>query len=721
MGSLFRFGGCIVASFGYSGVTAESPIDSKRIYGMADDKDKKVSAEAEKQASAEETQSSGQKAEPSTEKEAPEDFPVVGVGASAGGLDALKELFGAMPSEMGAAFVVISHQSPEHVSMLPQLLEQTTDMPVVEVRDGQKLEPDHVYISRGTPLAVEQNVLREKPSEDRRVPPLPVDLFFRSLADDRGHLAICIVLSGTGADGSVGLKAVKGAGGMAMVQKAKTARYAGMPSSAIATSLADFILSPPDMPAHLKGYCENLTVPKMPRETDEVAASAPLREIFRLLRLRVGHDFSDYKLSTLRRRIERRMNVHQLDRLEDYARLLQKNPQEIEVLFREFLIGVTRFFRDPEAYRALVEGPLSGLMEEKEEGAPLRAWIVGCGTGEEAYSIAILVREQAEALGKMFDFQIFATDLDHASIQTARTGRYPPGIANDIAADKLQHYFVKEETSYRISKEIRDMVIFAPQDVTSDPPFTRLDLLSCRNVLIYMNTSLQKRVLPVFHYALRSGGLLFLGPSETVGAQEDLFESVDRQHKVFRRREVPSNLPQLPTLAGRTGHAAAVGAEPPAEGENLMHRRQRLSALAEKMLINRFVPPAVLTNLKGEVFYIHGRTGNYLEPASGEPPGNVVEMAREGLRERLETALHQAASEDSPVRRRVRVRTNGEWDNVDLVAVKLGEPESLRDMLLITFRSVAPPPPKPDEASEAREADETDDQEGYDERTSQTR
>ena len=632
-------------------------------------------------------------------------FPVVGIGASAGGLEALKELFGEMPADTGAAFVVISHQHPDHVSMLPQLLGKTTDMLVTKVKDGAKLAPNHVYVAAGVPVTVKDNTLREEHIEERHTPPLLVDLFFRSLAEDRQHLAICIVLSGTGADGTLGLKAVKGAGGMAIVQEARTARYAGMPSSAIATSQADYVLPPARMPGRLAAYFENMTVPKLPSEQGdgEPLPNGPMRELFRLIRTRTKHDFSQYKLSTLRRRIERRINVHQLNSLEDYVRFLHDNPQEIDILSKEFLIGVTSFFRDSESFRALAEGPLAGLVEEKDDDAQFRAWVVGCGTGEEAYSLAILLHEQTEQAHKAFDIQVFATDLDEDAIQIARAGRYPSGIVNDVPADKLQRYFAKEDTSYRISKDIRDMVVFAPHDVASDPPFTRLDLISCRNVLIYMTSDLQKRLLPIFHYALRSGGLLFLGPSETVGVQDALFESLEKRHKVYRRREVPSDLPQLPSVTTPRPDAAVAQSANGEEDATRTARRHKLSAIAERMLLNRFAPPSVLTNASGDVFYIHGRTGKYLEPAGGEPPGNVTEMAREGLRERLGPALYQAAGEDGHVvRSRVRVKTNGEWAYIDLSVAKLSEPESLKGMMLITMRPAAPPP-EPDENGEAKE------------------
>ena len=626
------------------------------------------------------------------------EFPVVGIGASAGGLEALKELFGNMPTDTGMAFVVITHHHPEHVSMLPDLMGRTTSMDVVKAEDGTVLEPDHVYVATGTPITIKNRTLHEEPLGDRQHAPLAVDLFFRSLARDCEHLGICIVLSGTGADGTIGLKAVKGAGGMAMVQETKTARYAGMPSSAIATAQADYVLPVSEMPAQLVAYGRNLTLPKvLSRQTDTELPKEAMQAIFRLLRSRTGHEFSGYKMSTLRRRIERRMNVHQLNELQDYVRFLEENPREIDVLFKEFLIGVTSFFRDLEAFTALTEGPLLELMKEREEGSQIRAWVTGCGTGEEAYTLAILLRETAEKAERNFELQVFATDLDDESIETARAGRYPAGIANDVPADKLDHYFSKEENSYRISKQIRDMVVFAPQNMISDPPFTRLDLVCCRNVLIYMNGDLQRRVLPIFHYALRRGGLLMLGSSETVGAQDDLFKPVDKKNKIYRRRETAT--PQLPELPGGAGRKQASTDNEGVSQKSAPPIRKRLAAAAEKLLLERFAPPSIVVDSKGEVIYIHGRTGKYLEPAAGEPPGNILDMAREGLRERLAPTLREAAKgkKGSAVRHGVKIKTNGAWKQVELNVTRIAEPASLSGLLLVTIQP-RPGGPKEQEA-----------------------
>jgi two-component system CheB/CheR fusion protein len=637
------------------------------------------------------------------------EFPVVAIGASAGGLEALKALFGSMPVDTGLAFVVVTHQHPGHKSLLPGLLGNTTEMPVVEAVEGMKLLPDRVHVAPpGVPIVLSSKTIREKPDAGTKRKTLPIDLFFHSLAEDCGRLAICVVLSGTGADGTLGLRAVKGGGGMAMVQELESARFAGMPSSAIATSQADYVLAVEDMAEKLVKYADSLKVPKATEpleERDSVKGASrgeTLQDVFRLLRSRTGHDFSEYKLSTLRRRIERRMNVHHVKQLADYVRLLRENPHEIDILFKEFLIGVTCFFRDPESFASLADNGLVGLLKARDEGTLVRAWVVGCGSGEEAYTVAILLHEAAEKLDKHFDFQVFSTDLDSDSIECARAGRYPAGIANDIDPARLETYFEKEETSYRVRKDIRDMVVFAPQNVISDPPFTRLDLICCRNVLIYMNGDLQKRVLPMFHYALRRGGLMMLGPSETIGEFTDLFEPVDKKNRIYRKTETDS--PVLPELSGPHGAAQWRG-RTARHTPDRQQTQSRMGDAARQLLLSRFAPTCVLVNQKGDVVYIHGRTGRYLEPSHGEPPGNIFTMAREGLRERLGPALRQAAAKPGTiVRRGVRVKTNGDWTNLDLGVTRIVDPESLSGLLLITFE-----PSRKASAAEAPAEDHGDD------------
>lgn len=613
------------------------------------------------------------------------DFPIVGVGASAGGLEALEELFAQMPVDTGMAFVVVTHQHPSHTSMLPQLLAKSTKLRVVEAAEGMRLEPNRVYVGPpGGYLAVFHNTLRRMETGKFEAPHLPIDYFFRSLADDKGERAICIVLSGTGTDGTLGLKAVKGASGMTMVQEAASAKYAGMPSSAAATGLADFVLSAADMPRQLVAYARGPHLAGAHLDDSSGVMPEPMQKIFVLLRSRTGHDFSSYKSTTIRRRIERRMNLQQIKAPAEYIRFLQENPHEIDILFKELLISVTSFFRDPEAFESLASSALQDLLKARTDNYTFRIWVPGCASGEEAYSLAILMREVMEATKKHLDVQIFGTDLDNEAIDAARNGKYPDGIAVDVSAQRLERYFVREDGSYRVRKDIREMVIFAVQNVIKDPPFTKLDMISCRNVLIYLNADLQKRLLPVFHYALKPDGLLFLGPSESIGNATDLFDVINKKWKIFRRKETsPAAYPmmELPKLPLKSHLEEDVRAA------TLPQRESNIGGLVDRLLLGRFAPASVVVNDRGDIAYIHGRTGAFLEPAAGHPRLNVISMAREGLQIDLASALRQAATSGGEViREGVRVGTAGEFSHANVIVSRITEPEALRGLFLISFK-----------------------------------
>ena len=465
-------------------------------------------------------------------------FPIVGIGASAGGLEAFETFFKAMPSDSGMAFVVVAHLDPTHVSILPELIQKRTEMSVVQVADGTRIKPNTVYvIPPNKALEVLNGVLQLlEPSRPRGVS-LPIDSFFRSLAQDQGPNAVAIILSGTGTDGTLGLRAIKGETGMVMVQDEESAKYDGMPRSAIGTGLADFVLPVDKMPEQLIKYARHALLapsPKIPGATEGELPDV-LQKIYVLLRSRTGHDFSLYKRNTILRRVERRMSVHQIDDVSDYVRYLQESEHEANILFKELLIGVTSFFRDPEAFDVLKDGVLHQLLGGRPEGHTFRAWVPGCSSGEEAYSLAIILHESMERLKRHFSVQIFGTDLDADAIDVARAGRYPASIADDVGERRLKRYFTEEDDGqYRIAKAIREMLVFAPQNVIKDPPFTKLDLLSCRNLLIYLGGELQKKLLPLFHYSLRPDGVLFLGTSETIGQAADLFSLIDRKWKIFR-------------------------------------------------------------------------------------------------------------------------------------------------------------------------------------------
>ena len=612
---------------------------------------------------------------------------IVGIGASAGGLEAMEEFFHHMPPSNGMAFVVVSHQHAGHVSLLPSLLGRCTVMSVVEATDGMEVEANHVYLAPGgTNLAILHGTLHlMEPTSQERVP-LPIDYFLRSLAEDRKQAAIGIILSGTGTDGTVGLRAIKAESGMTVAQEPQSAKYQGMPRSAIDAGVVDVVQPADQMSESLLAYARNLTKPAL--LLPEHDGSQTLQKIFILLRDRTGNDFAAYKGNTIHRRIERRMNVHQIQNLKQYLRFVQANPHELDALFQELLIGVTSFFRDPQAFEALAQKGLPSLVEGKPERGVLRLWIAGCSTGEEAYSLAILLQEYLTERKLRLTLQIFASDLDSRAIETARAGLYPVGIAGDLTPARLQRFFTKEDSSYRIKKEIRDLVVFASHNVLTDAPFTKIDLLSCRNLLIYLDSRAQHKLLPLFHYALKPKSILFLGSSETIGEPEQLFTVIDRKWKLFRRTSEPGAFPHLERFPGGLMRATT-GSKAEAEVPLPPTRPLSIPTLIQQLLVSRYAPAAVVANVRGEVVYIHGHTGAYLEPAPGPPTHHLIEMAREGLRHDLATALHQAAGkEEEVVRHDIPVKANGHVIMVNLAVKKLAEPEALQGLLLVTFETV---------------------------------
>ncbi|HEX7599296.1 MAG TPA: chemotaxis protein CheB, partial [Polyangia bacterium] len=450
-------------------------------------------------------------------------FPIVGIGASAGGLAAFEAFFSGMPADTdpGMAFVLVQHLAPDHKSILTELIQRYTRMKVFEVEDGVVVRPNCAYIiPPGRDMAFLNGTLQLLEPSAPRGQRLPIDFFFRSLAQDQRERAICIVLSGTGSDGTQGVRAIKAEGGMVMAQAPSSAEYDGMPSSAIATGLVDYELLPSEMPAHLMAYCAHA----FGRRPRSITVSAPktenaLKKLFVLLRAQTGHDFSKYKPSTIHRRIERRMDVQQIESMDAYIEYAQQTPSEVEALFRDLLIGVTNFFRDEEAFKVLEEQVIPKLFAGKPAGSVIRVWTPGCSTGEEAYSMAILLQERREALKQSHTLQVFGTDIDSHAIAAARLGIFPANIAANLSPERLARFFTAEPdgSAYRIHKKIRDLLIFSEQDVIKDPPFSKLDLISCRNLLIYLGADLQRKLVPLFHYALNPGGILFLGTSESVG------------------------------------------------------------------------------------------------------------------------------------------------------------------------------------------------------------
>jgi two-component system CheB/CheR fusion protein len=601
-------------------------------------------------------------------------FPIVGIGASAGGLAAFEAFFSGMPADKdpGMAFVLVQHLAPDHKSILTELIRRYTRMQVFEVADGVEVQPNCAYIiPPNCDMAFLNGTLQLLEPVSARGQRLPIDFFFRSLAQDQHELAICIVLSGTGSDGTLGLRAIKGEGGMAMVQNPESAEYDGMPRSAINTGLVDYVLPAADIPAQLIAYSLHaFGRPPRPSTVPEPKTESELKKIFVILRAQTGHDFSQYKPSTINRRVERRMAVHQINRLDGYVKYLQQTPQEVEALFRDLLIGVTNFFRDPEAFAVLETAVIPRIFADKPPGSTFRVWICGCSTGEEAYSIAILLQEYVEKLKQNYMIQLFATDIDKQAIDQARKGFFPLGIANDITPERLSRFFTLETDgkSYRIHKGIRDMLVLSEQDVIKDPPFSKLDLITCRNLMIYMGGELQKKLIPLFHYALNPGGFLLLGTSETVGEFATLFDTTDRKQKLYQRKDDAYNAQRVP-LATFTQPISATDAslQQPAI-KKTFPQNLPLQALAEQALLGQVVQAGILVNRQGEILYLHGRTGMYLELATGGAGNyNILKMAREGLRPDLMIALHKAATQNELVRRPgLRVKTNSHFTTVNL-------------------------------------------------------
>ena len=578
-----------------------------------------------------------------------------------------------------------------------ELLQRASSMPVVQVKDRQKVEPDCVYvIPPNKDMSILHGVLHLLPQTSPRGLNLPIDFFFRSLAEDQQERSIGVVLSGMGSDGTLGLRAIKEKAGAGFVQSLGSAKFSGMPRSVIEAGLADVIASAEELPGRIAAYHQHAAYIARPELALEQRQLSALEKIFILLRAHTGNDFSLYKRSTIYRRIERRMGLHQIDKIANYVRYLRENPREVELLFKELLIGVTSFFRDPAAWDHLAQEVLPELFRSRPTTGTLRAWVPGCSTGEEAYSLAIVLSEALDQLAPQnLTFQIFATDLDRDAIEKARQGIYPANIAADISPERLRRFFHQDERGYRVRKEIREAVVFAPQNIIMDPPFTKLDILSCRNLLIYLSPELQKKLIPLFHYALNPGGILFLGSAETVGVYVTLFGPLDGKSRIYRRLDVAVGAQPVEFPPGLSG--PLMGAVTESESmEPSKTPPPNLPLLADRVIVQRFAPAAILTNDKGDILYISGRTGKYLEPAAGKANLNVFAMAREGLRYELSGAFASAVREGGPVVvRGLKVATNGSSQTVDLTVQRLSEPKELRGSMLIAMADVVAAPLEP--------------------------
>ncbi len=617
-------------------------------------------------------------------------FPIVGIGASAGGLEALEQFLRHVPEGCGMAFVIVQHLDPTHKGIMPELLQRTTKMEVFQVRDRMRVRPDCVYvIPPNKDMSILHGVLHLFDPIEPRGLRLPIDFFLRSLAEDRLERSIGVILSGMGSDGTMGLRAIKEKAGFALVQEPASAKFDSMPRSAIDAGLADLVAPVELLPVKISDYLRHALVLTNKDSLLEEKDQSALEKVLILLRTKTGQDFSMYKKNTVYRRVERRMIIHQIDRIASYVRYLQGNPQELELLFKELLIGVTSFFRDPLAWEQLQCKAITALLANRPGGGTLRAWSAGCSTGEEAYSLAMIFKEALEQIKPKprVSLQIFATDLDRDAIDKARQGFYPANIVADVSPERLRRFFIKEENGYRVGKEIREMVTFATQNLIMDPPFTKLDIIICRNLLIYLTPDLQKKIVPLFHYCLNPGGTLFLGSAESVSAFTESFAPLNIKAKLYQRRESilpaePLAFPPsfIPALAGVTKELT------------ILKPAANLQSLADQLLLQHFSPPAVLTTGSGDILYISGRTGKYLEPAAGKANLNIFAMAREGLRFELGSAFQQALRQKTAITvKGLKIGTNGGTQTVDITVKAIEEPEPLRGMVLIVFNDAAPP------------------------------
>lgn len=621
-------------------------------------------------------------------RSSPHSFPIVGIGASAGGLEALEEFFKNITKDSGMAFVVIQHLSPDHKGMMPEILQRTTALKVIQATENMAVEPDHVYI---IPPNKSMTILKgylhlSKPHEPRGLR-LPVDTFFRSLAVYQEEKSIGIILSGMGSDGCEGVKAIKEKNGIVLVQDPKSAKFEGMPGSAISTGLVDIIAPVSQLPSRLIGLLEKNTYIKMDVQNDVNKSS--LQKIITLLLTQTGHDFSFYKKATLYRRIERRMDVHQILNINDYVHYLKDNPNELHILFKEILIGVTNFFRDPPIWDKLRDKILPDLIKTLPNGYMLRVWVTACSTGEEAYSFAIAFKE---ALGKVrmaknISLQIFATDIDEDAILEARKGVFRSNIVSDVSQERISRFFTKTESAYTLNSSIRELVVFATHDLIKDPPFTKLDILFCRNVLIYMESDLQRKLMSLFYYSLKAGGIMVLGSSESVQQHEKLFSPIDNKLKIFKRSISPMEVEKMdfPSSYFRTdksGNEKYTNVKVPLNIQNFV----------EQQILHRFSPASVLINKDGDILYITGRTGKYLEPATGKANLNIYAMAREGLRYELLSAIGNAKKSYGTVYlRNIKVGTNGGKQYVNITIQSTEKPDEFKDTILIVFTDVDSP------------------------------
>jgi two-component system, chemotaxis family, CheB/CheR fusion protein len=618
-------------------------------------------------------------------------FPIAGIGASAGGVEALQALFKGLPSDSGMGFVIVSHLGRGQRSLLAEILGRSTDMTVTEATGGEVVAPDHVYVC---PPDHTMTIAKGRLRLQDRAPAglhMPIDIFLSSLAEDRGEDTIGLLLSGGGTDGTLGLKTIKEQGGLTLAQVADggvSPKHTDMPDAAIAAGVVDLTIPVEEMPRrlvdHVRRYWPLIGSADFRAGAGE-AGEAHYKAIHQTLLQQTGHDFSGYKQKTFGRRMHRRMQVLELTSLEDYVARLREASDEVRYLFRDLLIGVTDFFRDPDAFEMLESEVLPRLFEGRNGGEPVRVWVPGCATGEEVYSIAILLREQAAKRDKPPEVQIFATDIDETALGVARAGRYPASLVRQVSRERLERHFRKVDDFYVISRDIRDTCVFSTHNLIRDPPFSRIDLVSCRNLLIYFGAEFQARVMPVFHYALKPQGFLFLGTSENIGHSEDLFEAVDKKQRIFMRRARPAPHIQMPqTMPHRRRgppRLSELRSEPPS-------RALELRRAVEARVVGRYAPAHVVIDRDGEIVHFSPRTGKYLEAPVGAPSRNLIAAARRGLKGELKSAVREVLDSGRRIERaRVAVDIDDSQQLVNLVIEPFRQDDA-EPLLLVVFQEV---------------------------------
>ena len=624
-------------------------------------------------------------------------FPVVCIGASAGGLEAFTQLLSALPTDTGMAFVLVSHLSPSHTSHLAEILSRATRMPVTEVKDEPTVQPNCVYVMPpDSHMTIVQGSLKLIPRHKVEGRHHPIDLFLESLALDQKHKSIAVILSGTGSDGTLGMDEIKAAGGITFAQD-ESAAYEGMPRSAMMAGTVDFRLSPADIARELGNIARHSYV-GTDGPPERIVDGAQTAQILRLLHHDSGVDFTNYKAATLRRRIARRMALHKVETLDEYAEYLRDHPVEIEALFQDILINVTSFFRDPETFELLKSRVFPRIINEHGSSDAIRMWVVGCSTGEEAYSLAIVFSEFMEREGRTWPVQIFATDLNGPGIERARNGLYPKSIAERVSPERLRRYFYEVDGKFRVAKAIRDLCVFAKHNVLVDPPFSRMDMITCRNMLIYLEPVLQQHLMPTLHYALKSSGVLLLGGSESTGAFDELFDPIDGKHRFYGRKPNASRLPPLlidRAALDRRRASQAIAADG--------RRGEGAQREADRILLARYTPPGVLVTEDLEILQFHGETGAYLTPLAGKASLNLVKMLREGLLAPIRGAIGRAKKDGAPVRKNdVRLQGDGQPRSVDIEVVPVKGAAADRSGFLVLFHQRAAPAPRAPRSSSTR-------------------